>query len=211
VRGDRRGRRSLLTFADEVREQRLTLGLRQLDVATAAGLSRSRYTRVEAARIPTLGILEAARIASVLGLDLSLRIYPGADPLRDAASARRLQALGAHVSQPLRFRMEVPLPASQDRQEQRAWDAEVVGRNQRSTFELEMRLRDAQAVERRIALKRRDDPPDRFVLLVAATRHNRRILAANPGLFPDLPRLRPSTVLRALEAGRHPPTGLVLL
>ena len=47
-----------------------------------------------------------------------------------------------------------------------------------------------------------------FVLLVAATKHNRRVLAGNPGLFPDLPRLRPSAVLRPLEVGRHPPTGL---
>ena len=156
-------------------------------------------------------MLFRSRIASVLGLELSVRVYPGGDALRDVASARRLDALGARVAQPLRFRKEVPLPASTDYPEQRAWDAEVRGAGMRTTFELEMRLRDAQAVERRITLKRRDDPSDGFVLLVAATRHNRRVLADHPGFFGDLPRLRPSALYRSLEAGRHPPSGLVLL
>ena len=74
-----------------------------------------------------------------------------------------------------------------------------------------MRLRDAQAVERRIGLKLRDDPPDRFLLLVADTRHNRRVIAAYPGLFADLPRPRPTAVFRALEAGIHPPTGILFV
>jgi len=74
-----------------------------------------------------------------------------------------------------------------------------------------MRLRDAQAVERRIGLKLRDDPPDHFLLLIADTRHNCRMLAAYPGLFADLPRLRPAAVFRVLEAGSHPPTGLLFI
>jgi hypothetical protein len=74
-----------------------------------------------------------------------------------------------------------------------------------------MRLRDGQALERRIALKRRDDPPDRFVLIVADTHGNRRVLALNPGLFADLPRLGPRAVLERLEKGGHPPTCLVVI
>jgi transcriptional regulator with XRE-family HTH domain len=195
-------------MADELRDARVERGLSQAAVAEAARLSRSRYCRVEHAAIDTLSIVELARIASVVGLDLSVRLYPGGNPLRDGASARKLQQLAGHVASPLRLRLEVPLPPHPERSEQRAWDAEVSGQRRRTTFELEMRLRDAQAVERRIALKRRDDPPDQFVLLVAATKHNRRVLAGNPGLFPDLPRHRPSAVLRPLEVGRHPPTGL---
>jgi hypothetical protein len=37
------------------------------------------------------------------------------------------------------------------------------------------------------------------------------VLADFPRFFADLPRLRPSTVYRTLEAGRHPPTGLVVV
>jgi transcriptional regulator with XRE-family HTH domain len=210
-RGARRGRRARASFAEEVRERRIELGLSQLTVATAARLSRPRYTRIESARVHTLTIDEAARISSVLGLDLSVRVYPGGDPLRDGASAARLRTLASHVARPLRFRTEVPLPVRPDHLEQRAWDAEVRGVGARTTVELEMRIGDAQAVERRISLKRRDDPPDRFVLMVAATRHNRQVLADHPTFFADLPRLRPSTVFRALEAGRHPPSALILV
>ena len=87
----------------------------------------------------------------------------------------------------------------------------LYGSNERTAIELEMRLGDVQALRRRHDLKRRDDPTEHFLLVVAATRHNRRVLAEFASLFDDLPRLRPSAVRQALESGRHPPTGLVLL
>jgi hypothetical protein len=74
-----------------------------------------------------------------------------------------------------------------------------------------MRLRDVQAARRRIELKRRDDPTDAFLLLVADTRLNRRVMAEFPELFEELPRLRPSGVRSALEAGALPTTGLLLV
>jgi len=210
-RGTRRGLRALGLIGEEYRERRTALGLSQLAVASAASIARSRYTRIEAGRIERLSIVEAARIGSVLGLDLSVRLYPGGQPLRDGAHAERLGRVGQRVRAPLRFRTEVALPPRPDAPDQRAWDAEIRGRGERTAIELEMRLRDAQAVERRIGLKLRDDPPDHFLLLIADTRHNRRVLAAYPGLFADLPRLRPTTVFRALEAGSHPPTGLLFI
>jgi hypothetical protein len=105
----------------------------------------------------------------------------------------------------------VPLPPHPNGADQRAWDAEIRSPRERTAVELEMRLHDAQAVERRIALKLRDDPPDHFLLLIADTRHNRGVLTTYPGLFADLPRLRPTVVFRALEAGSHPPTGLLFI
>ncbi len=185
-RGTRTGDRALRTVADELREARLGLGVSQEHVAAAARVSRPRYSKIERAKAPTLTIAEAGRLASVLGLDLWLRLYPGPEPLRDEASSRLLRSLLAHARAPL-------------------------GQRKRTAIELEMRLRDGQAVEPRIALKRRDDPTEAFLLAIAGTRANRRLLRANPGLFADLPRLRASDVLAALEAGRHPPTGLVLV
>jgi transcriptional regulator with XRE-family HTH domain len=210
-RGTRRARRILTDLAAELREQRASLGLSQAAVAAAAQISRSRYTRIEGARIEHLTIADAARIASVVGLDLSARVYPGGGPLRDGAHAGRLHRLTVHVHPPLELRTEVLLPASPGRHEQRAWDAEIRGAGERTTIELEMRLRDGQAAERRIALKRRDDPSDHFLLLVADTRHNRRVLAGVPAPFADPPRLRPSVVHRALEQGRHPGSGILLV
>ena len=210
-RGTRVADRALRVIADELREARLGLGVSQEHVAAAARVSRPRYSKIERAKAPTLTIAEAGRLASVLGLDLWLRLYPGPEPLRDAASSRLLRSLLAHARAPLGWRTEVPLPSPPDRSEQRAWDAVLHGQRKRTAIELEMRLQDGQAVERRIALKRRDDPTDAFLLAIAGTRANRRLLRADPGLFADLPRLRESDVLAALEARRHPPTGLVLL
>jgi len=210
-RGTRTGERSNRNLAYEFREVRTGLGASQQHVAQAAHLSRARYTRIEGAKVSTLSIIEASRIASVLGLDLVVRVYPGAAPLRDSAHAIRLRRLFDHLAAPLTFRLEVPLPASPERFEQRAWDAVVFGSGERTAVELEMRIRDGQALERRLALKRRDDPPDRFLLAVADTRANHRLFRDDPDLFPDLPRLRTSLVLRALEKGEHPPNGAVFV
>ena len=103
------------------------------------------------------------------------------------------------------------MPQAAERWERRAWDACIYGLGERTAIELEMRLRDVQAVRRRYELKRRDDPPEHFLLLIADTRHNRRVLAEFGDLFQDLPRLRPSVVRACLAAGRHPPTGLLLV
>lgn len=76
---------------------------------------------------------------------------------------------------------------------------------------MEMRITDAQALERRINLKRRDDPADSFILLVADTHANRRVLREHPELFPDLARLTFSRLTTLLAAGQHPSDALVLV
>jgi hypothetical protein len=87
----------------------------------------------------------------------------------------------------------------------------LYGHARRTGIEVEMRLRDAQATIRRHAMKQRDDPVDGFVLVLADTRTNRRVYGENADLWPDLPRLRTSRVLAALDAGEHPPSGIVFI
>ena len=210
-RGHRAGERALHLLGDELRERRLSLGLSQRRVAAAARLSRSRYSRIEAGKIPTFAIVELCELASILGLEGAARVYPGGSPVRDAAHAGRLQSILRQVAPPMRYRIEVPLPSAANRWERRAWDAMLFGDGQRTAIELEMRLTDVQAMRRRVDLKRRDDPTESFLLLIADTRSNRRVLAEFGGLFADLPRLRPSVVRDALAAGRHPPGGLMLV
>jgi transcriptional regulator with XRE-family HTH domain len=210
-RATRRATQLVRSIGSELREARLAAGLSQERVAAAAHVSRPWYARLEAGRIRSPGFVELARVAAVLGLDLSARLYPGPSPLRDAGQSAKLSLLLAPLAGPLRARREVPLPAREGVPEQRSWDAMLFGQARRTAIELEMRIRDGQAFERRIALKRRDDPTDGFLLVIADTRTNRHVLRENPRLFADLPRIRPSVVRRALAAGLHPPTGLVLL
>jgi transcriptional regulator with XRE-family HTH domain len=210
-RSNRRGQRLIQTLADEFLQQRLAVGVSQARVAGATRMSRSTYSRIEAAKRDGTSVLELSQIAGVLGLELAVRLYPAEDPLRDGAQADRLQRLLRHVDEPLSYRTEAPLPALAGRFERRAWDAVIRGHGRRTAVEVEMRVRDAQALERRLTLKRRDDPTERFLLALADTRTNRHVLDVHPELFADLPRLRPSNVFAALAHGEHPETGIVLL
>ena len=166
---------------------------------------------IEAGHCSTATLPDLNRIAAVLGLELAVRAYPGGPPVRDVGQAQRLQSFLEHVRRPLTFRLEVTLPRLTDRMEMRAWDAILYGMGMRTAIELEMRLRDVQALRRRIDLKRRDDPTERFLLLVADTRSNRLVLTEFALLFEDLPRLHRSSIEASLERGEHPQTGLLLV
>lgn len=212
ARGTRRGENSLRTLAEELRNRRLTAGLPQQSVANGARISRSRYSRIETGKVPDVGLLEASRLASFLGLDLVVRAYPATDPPRDSAHARRLLQIVAHVRPPLRYRTDAPLPQQPDRPpELRAWDLELAGPTGRAVIEIEMRLHDIQELIRRHALKRRDDPADAYVLAIADTPANRRTLKTYGDLLADLPRIPSARFYRLLESGTPPPTGHVLV
>jgi len=158
-----------------------------------------------------LSLVDAVRIATVVGLDLSIRTYPGGTGIRDAGQARRLQIVLGRVGAPLTARTEVPLPATTDVPEQRAWDAVIEGAGAMTAIELETRVYDLQAQQRRLALKTRDGAPGRVLLVVADTRANRRVLREHPEAFGWLPRLPARIVLAELAAGRHPPSALILI
>ena len=166
-----------------------------------------------------------ARVSSVVGLDLTVRTYPGGSVLRDAGHRALLERLRAAISPALGWRTEVPLPNPGD---QRAWDAMIVGhvrpqasvtrqtgiagsdrtdpsvRPFRIGVEAETHPRDMQALQRRLALKRRDGGVDHVVLVLAATRGNRGFLReARSALLPDFP-VPGRVAVRALSAGLDP-------
>ena len=208
----RRLRVALGDVGEHVLEARLAAGVSQEEVGRLTGLSGTKIGRIERIALDSLTIADAMLVSTALGLDLSVRTYPGGSPLRDAGQARRLSQLLAHVGPPLTFRTDVPLPQSPDRpRDQRAWDAVVYGHGERTGVELEARVRDAQSMTRRHELKRRDDPVEHFLLVLADTRTNRRVLDEYRDLLAHLPRLRTSNVLRGLQRGEHPPTGLILM
>ena len=204
-------RRQVAEIGDEFRERRLIQAASQAHISAAAGLSRTRYGLIERGTTASLTVDELNRIAAVLGMVPSIRVYPDGVPVRDVGHATKLLRFLEPVRPPVTFRIEVPLPVVAGRPERRAWDAVLFRDRERCTVELEMRLRDVQEVRRRIDLKRRDDPSEAFLLLVADTRLNRRVLAEFATLFADLPTLRPSQVQSALGAGRLPPAGLLFV
>ena len=86
----------------------------------------------------------------------------------------------------------------------RAWAAALLQTGVRIGVDAETRLRDVQAVDRRIMLKLRDSGFDRAILLVAATRSNRLAVSdAAPIVLPNYP-VPARSALRALAAGEDP-------
>ena len=207
-RGTRRGRQHLVTLGSELRSARQSAGLSQASVAQASGMSRAEVSRVERASAPWLNIVEAAELCAVVGLDLWLRAYAGGDPLRDEAHVALLNRFIELVGGDLKVRLEVPLPRPGD---PRAWDATISDRRETVGVEAETRIRDAQALERRVSLKRRDGGIDHVIILVADTRANRSALrSVRSSWRADYP-LDPGDILGALTAGRLPPAGGVTL
>lgn len=208
-RASRRSAGFLVGVGGELRNARLSAGLRQADVGRAVGCSQVQISRVERGVHKRLTIELLARIAAAVGLDLSLRLYPAGPPLRDAGHVAILGKFRGRTSAALAWATEVPLPIPGD---QRAFDGLLTKPGLSIAVEAEMRLRDLQALQRRVELKKRDGGVDRLILLVPDTRSNREaIRAAGASLAAAFP-AGTRHVMSALAAGRDPGSdGLVVL
>jgi transcriptional regulator with XRE-family HTH domain len=187
----------------------MAAGISQAATARAAGLSASQLGRLERGEIERPSLEQVCRGARVLGLAASVRLYPAGQPVRDSAQLALLDRFERRLAPPLRLRREVPLPIQDDL---RAWDGMVESASHPFAIEGESHIRDVQALERKIALKLRDDPRVRLVVLVATrSEHNRRVIAEHRESLRALFPLDGGAVLRALAAGRPPSAGGIVL
>jgi transcriptional regulator with XRE-family HTH domain len=207
-RAARRANRFLLELGDEVRRGRRRAGISQTAIGRSAGISQSEIARIESGRSRALSIATAARVVAAVGLDLSVRAYPGGSPIRDVGQLKLLARLRGQVHSSLRWRTEVPIPIPGD---QRAFDAVIDGGAVKVAVECVTRLEDVQAMERAINRKQLDAGIPCLILVLAATRHNRAALAAAPTLREAYP-LTTRVILAGLRVGRLPSAnGLVFL
>ncbi len=207
-----RGARQSISLArsvgTELLEARLAAGVSQMHVARAAGLTQSRISRTERAATPYARLDELSRHCAVLGMKLTLRTYPEGVPVRDAGQLQLLRRLRAVVSERFRWRSEVLVAGQGDL---RAWDVVLDGPGL-IAIDAETRLRDIQALQRRLELKWRDSGIPRLVLVVAATHHNRAVLREHRAALASTLPLDSRRTLAALRAGEVPPeNGIVLL
>lgn len=188
--------------AREILLSRDQAGLSQDAAGSAVGMSGSQYGRIERAELRHVSVEQLSRAASAVGLRPSLRLYPDGDAVRDAGHVRLLERLRSRLPGRLQWRTEVPLSIPRDF---RSWDAQIWFGRGRVSVEAETRVRDAQAMWRRTAMKLRDDPTvDHVVLLVADTPANRRAMALVRELLRSELPLDTRSVVGALEAGRSP-------
>jgi hypothetical protein len=165
-------------------------------------MSGSQFGRIERGELRGVSVEQWCRAAAAVGLRLHVRAYPSGDALRDVPQARLLARFRGRLHSGVQLRTEVPLHGRTD---SRAWDGVIDFDGERDAVEAETRIRDGQAMWRRVALKRRDDSTISHVfLLVADTPANRRAIGEIRELLrPDLP-LDSRRVLSALAKGRCP-------
>ena len=200
-RGRRLGERTVAELGHEIHMARLARGLSQADVGRAVGLSGARVSLIERGRVPRVPFMHLVRILAVLGLELSARAYPVGQPLRDEAHLALLTALRSRIPAGMSWRTEVPLPLAGDG---RAWDAVIGARQTAIGVEAETRLRDVQALERRINLKKRDGGVQRVLLLLRDTRWNRTVTRSHSAELRVAFPISGGVALRALSAGHDP-------
>lgn len=192
----------------DIAAARRNAGVSQDALGAVCGISGSAAGRIETGVTGIVDLRTLAAMAASVGLELRLRAYPAGDAIRDVGQQRLLARIRPRIHPGLRCATEVALPIEGDL---RAWDAVIRGDGWRIAVEAETVLDDLQAVERRLALKRRDGGIDHVILLVADTRRNRRALTSTPGAFADLP-MRTREILGALGRGVHPGgSGMVIL
>ena len=207
-RGTERGRRLRLGIGAEVRIARQNRGLTLNEVCAAVGVSASTGSRLERDVLEHLDVMLLARTCAVVGLDLSVKAYPGGEPIRDAAHLALLRDFQASLHPSVGWATEVPLPGVGD---QRAWDGLVRGRDWRYGVEAETAPSDGQATLRRLALKERDGHVDGVLLVVRDTRQSRAFMREIEGVAGSAFPVSDPRALELLGVGADPGGGAIIV
>jgi transcriptional regulator with XRE-family HTH domain len=205
-RASERSRRAVVDMGREIHAARLTHGLSQASVAGSVGIAQSQLSEIERGRYLRASIETLGRLCAVVGLDLSIRAFPGGQPLRDRAHIELLDRFRRAVGPGWAWTSEAPLPIPGDK---RAWDRVLKGAGLRIGVEGETRPTDMQDLGRRLALKKRDGGVQRLILVLADTTWCRRLVRLN-----DLDAAFPvpgKVALRALAEGRDPGGDAIVL
>jgi transcriptional regulator with XRE-family HTH domain len=201
-------RRIIGMVGREIRSGRHSSGLSLRAAGRAVDISHAQFVRIERGEIDGLTISQASRACAAIGLKLVVRVYANSDAVLDTPQLALLERFRSRLGAGATWSREVPLPLPGDR---RAWDAVVEFGGSRFAIEAEARLRDLQALERRVALKQRDGAVDVVVLLVNDTASNRAVLKIHErdlrAAFP----LDGRAILAAIDGSRAPAASGILL
>jgi transcriptional regulator with XRE-family HTH domain len=198
-----------LDVGRELRIARHVVGATMQQVADRLGWSKSKVSRIERGLSRHVSLSDVTRLAAVVGLRPSVKLFPAARALRDVGQLELLAALNARMHPSWRSRQEVPMPKENDL---RAADQLSDTPGCRLMIEAFRRLSDYQAQVRSARAKQRDLGANRLILLLEDTRANRRALAEagrEPARTFPIPQ---RAMLAALAGGRDPKgDGIVLL
>ena len=158
---------------------------------------------------PAVPLVRLSEIASVLGLELTLGLHPLGDPIRDRGHQALIARFVALVAGAYRIAREVPLPTPGDL---RSWDVMLRLGELLIGVEAETRVRDIQALVRRIRARERDGGVGEILLVLADTAYNRRVVSELREALGERFKTSPRILLAALRAGRSlPGSGVILV
>jgi transcriptional regulator with XRE-family HTH domain len=212
--GKDRGRQLVASVCRQIEDARIDRGLSYASLGRALALTGQQVARVCQGRSPMVALDRLARLAALVGLDLSARTYPAGQPLRDGAQRALLERFRARLGAEVRWQSEVPVvPGNLDgRPDLRAWDAVVAGRGWRAGVEAETHVGDAQSLLRRLALKHRDGNVDGgLVLVLNDSRHHRALMRSMADELSATFPVEARTAMRRLARGEAPGHAVVLL
>lgn len=198
----------MASVADELRNARLARGLSQTQVGRAVGTRRVRISAVERRVASAMTVDQLARQASVLGLKLSIRLYPLGEPIRDVAQVKYTNRFVQRVGSAWRVvALDDPIPIPGDL---RAIDVVLDGPCI-VAVEVVTRFRDIQAELRAAQIKKRDYGAARLVIVVAATHANRKALDEARSALESVFDLDSQRTMRLLAAGKDPGRDAIVL
>ena len=203
----RLGRWILTDMARELRLARISSGMRQADVARLLGTSAQRICRVEHGQVTTLSLVALARHAAVVGLKPYVKLFPLGRRLLDKPQLELLGRFRSRLHPSWSWATELPIPREGDLR-----SCDCVIRIPKCTVLVEAYTRfvDFQAQTASAMRKKRDLPADRLIILVGATRANRRAVAEAAAVAPGSFALSARPTLSALAEGKDPGTDSIL-
>jgi hypothetical protein len=192
-----------------LREARITSGVSQSELAHEGGWSQSFLSLLESHDLPNIAFIDLCTVASLLGLEPALSFHRVGPALRDKGHEALIGRLLRLLAPAWLVAREVPFPNPGD---PRWWDLLLRLPDFRLGIEAETRIRDMQALVRRMRERARDGGADYLLLVLSDSAHNRELVGELRRALGDEFRWHPRDLLRALREGRQlPGSGLVLL
>ncbi len=213
ARGRRRADEQVARAISELRQSRIGAGLSQAAIAHELGIDTSNLWRLEAGLIKETTVSRLSEIASVLGFEVSVQLYPIGDALRDKGQLAVGKRFGELLSEAWQVTDETPLPGAG---EQRAWDKllRLVGSSPAYLVgvDIETRIRDIQALVRRTRGRERDGEVDAILIVLSDSATNRRLVDELRASLGSAYATSPRAILSALRSGeRLVGSGVVLV
>lgn len=208
-RGRRKGEQIVRNLVSDLRTARESRGVSQRAIAAQLEWSQSEVNRLEQFGFAAVSIPRLSEMAAVLGLELSARVHPVGDPIRDKGHQALIGRLTGLIARPYLVSREVPLPLPGDT---RSWDVLLRLDGLIVGVDAETRIRDVQDLVRRIRQRERDGGAGELLLVLSDTAHNRALGDQLRDALGQRFLTPPRVLLSALRAGRPiPGSGVILL